>query len=371
MSKKKKTRFRQGFSGQRKKINIIPRLIILSFVIIACVQAVSSILAFTSPEFAFAGGSSGSFDEQKLLEDYEFQTQIGDEKSISFKDYSTAPIAEYIKILYKYAIGIVGIVSAVVLMIGGVLWLTAGGNATQVGEAIAWIGSSITGLVLVLTSYLILSQINTDLVNLKITNIKSVPKIENFSFKGCDWEEGKGTFKNECSENKIKQDNGLCDPKQSTVSATELKIEICCCDMPTISDYTFDEGIKQQQNDASIPLKNLLSCMRGKMPSDVGRISSISDSAGLINCLGNNWTEEKCAHTKNSCHYGGKIVGTKGMDLNSIKSLAVDFGDEENARAIISAAKECGKDLEQTVGIIFGTVGHEDHIHISVNCNGI
>ena len=65
-------------------------------------------------------------------------------------------IAEYIAGIYRYAIGIVGILSAVVLMIGGILWIVAGGSATMIGEAKAWIGASLTGLVIPLISVLIL-----------------------------------------------------------------------------------------------------------------------------------------------------------------------------------------------------------------------
>lgn len=73
-------------------------------------------------------------------------------------------INQYVAGIYNYAIGIVGILAAVVLMFGGLLWLTAGGNATRVGEAKAWIGASLTGLVIALTSYMILYQINPGLV---------------------------------------------------------------------------------------------------------------------------------------------------------------------------------------------------------------
>lgn len=72
-------------------------------------------------------------------------------------------IGEYIAGIYKYAVGIVGILATVVLMWGGLIWLTAGGNAAHVTEAKTWIGASITGLVLVLCSYMILYEINPDL----------------------------------------------------------------------------------------------------------------------------------------------------------------------------------------------------------------
>ena len=88
-------------------------------------------------------------------------------------------ISDYIAAIYKYAIGIVGILAAVVLMIGGVLWIVAGGSATMIGEAKAWIGASLTGLVIALCSYLILYQINPALTvfqPIKITQVKKAPE---------------------------------------------------------------------------------------------------------------------------------------------------------------------------------------------------
>ncbi|MFA5360208.1 MAG: pilin [Patescibacteria group bacterium] len=89
-------------------------------------------------------------------------------------DGSTAMIGQYIRAIYKYAIGIVGILAAVVLMIGGVMWIVAGGNATMIGEAKSWIGASLTGLLLALCSYFILATVNPALVNFKTTTIQTV-----------------------------------------------------------------------------------------------------------------------------------------------------------------------------------------------------
>jgi len=87
-------------------------------------------------------------------------------------------IGEYVAGIYKYAIGIVGILAAVVLMVGGVLWIIAGGSATMIGEAKAWIGASLTGLVIALCSYLILYQVNPALVGFNGLNITMVEKIK-------------------------------------------------------------------------------------------------------------------------------------------------------------------------------------------------
>jgi cell wall-associated NlpC family hydrolase len=88
-------------------------------------------------------------------------------------------IAEYIAGIYKYAIGIVGILATVVMMIGGVMWIMSGGNQTTVGEAKAWITASLTGLIIALSSYMILYQVNPALVQLagiKLPIVEPIPE---------------------------------------------------------------------------------------------------------------------------------------------------------------------------------------------------
>jgi len=86
-------------------------------------------------------------------------------------------IAEYIVGIYKYGIGVAGILAAIVLMWGGVVWLTAGGNQQRVTEAQGWIKGSLTGIVLLMTSYLILYQINPDLTIFNAVKIKQIPEM--------------------------------------------------------------------------------------------------------------------------------------------------------------------------------------------------
>ncbi len=87
-------------------------------------------------------------------------------------------IGEYVAGIYKYAIGVVGILATVVMMIGGVMWIISGGNASTIGEAKSWITASITGLLITLSSYMILYQINPELVRMKPLEIKMIEEIE-------------------------------------------------------------------------------------------------------------------------------------------------------------------------------------------------
>ncbi len=105
-------------------------------------------------------------------------TGEGDQKICEFNW-----IGQYISSIYKYAIGIVGILAAVVLMIGGVMWIVAGGNATMIGEAKLWIGASLTGLIIALCSYVILYQVNPELVNFKSLKLGIVKPLEDLTNK--------------------------------------------------------------------------------------------------------------------------------------------------------------------------------------------
>jgi hypothetical protein len=48
-------------------------------------------------------------------------------KSVEVKE-STATLATYIVAIFKYSIGVIGIIAAIALMIGGILWLSAAGT---------------------------------------------------------------------------------------------------------------------------------------------------------------------------------------------------------------------------------------------------
>lgn len=91
-------------------------------------------------------------------------------------------IAIYIKAIYNYAIGVIGILAALALMIGGVIYLTSLGNATRISEAKSWITGALTGMLIMFTSYILLNEINPNLVGLKpielsIVNEEPVPMV--------------------------------------------------------------------------------------------------------------------------------------------------------------------------------------------------
>lgn len=86
-------------------------------------------------------------------------------------------IAVYIYAIYNYLLGIGGVLAAIALMIGGVIWLISAGNASRVSEAKSWIVGSITGIIILLTSYVLLYEINPELVNTRYVDLQTIDPI--------------------------------------------------------------------------------------------------------------------------------------------------------------------------------------------------
>lgn len=83
-------------------------------------------------------------------------------------------IAIYIYAVYNYLLGIGGFLAAIALMIGGVLWLISAGNASRVSQAKSWITGSLTGLLILLTSYVLLYEINPNLLLGKYIEVETI-----------------------------------------------------------------------------------------------------------------------------------------------------------------------------------------------------
>ncbi len=76
-------------------------------------------------------------------------------------------LANYLSAIYDYGIMIGGILAVIMIMAGGIIWLTSRGDSGQVGKAKTIITGSISGLVILFGAYFILNTINPDLVKMK------------------------------------------------------------------------------------------------------------------------------------------------------------------------------------------------------------
>jgi|GEM_PF-3614212 len=342
---------------------------IILFALLFSAQLVFGFLAF-QPRAASANASipKWAIPEMKIkipgLDKFSQPKQCGT-KTI---DGKTNPvwcinwIGEYIRVFYKFAIGVVGILATVMMMIGGLVWMTAGGDSGKVGEAKSYIGASISGLVIAFASYMILYQINPELTRIKPIKVVEVNKVEMTTTTiSCQWKPGliDGIGKHITNPSQTCGNNYyLASQNQCPAKTEETKNWWNCCCQRLGGEWSYQEQISQQKKDISPALQQLINCMRPKLPVGVGEISSISDSkyvGDLEKCNSNGCpTSPKCTHSCKSCHYGGGVN-------HENKSYAVDFGDEKNAAIITSVARECDGNV----------LDEGNHIHVSApGCRG-
>ncbi|MFA5247748.1 MAG: pilin [Patescibacteria group bacterium] len=240
---------------KHKKFFSFPRFFAYSFAVIAMVQAFSLGLSLSAPEMAYAAKNEPIT--------YTMQVPIpglGKEGVVTFNTGDTKPIADYVKAIYNYAVGIVGILAAIMLMVGGFRWILAGGNASSIGEAKEIIFASLSGLVLVMASWLILQQINPALTELNVTKIQkpNVKTAKNASNHLCKWTtltdsdyiaktttkssnfdktcatagDGWKNINDVCSEDG-KKDDAICCCAPLPAGCTDYLISCMACEEPT------------------------------------------------------------------------------------------------------------------------------------------
>lgn len=97
---------------------------------------------------------------------------------------TTTGIVHYIKTLYLFAMGIAGILAMAMIIIGGFQWISSGTSYASVGQAKNRISNAVLGLVILLSAYLILYNINPALVDLKEPYIYFIKWTEPFEEDG-------------------------------------------------------------------------------------------------------------------------------------------------------------------------------------------
>lgn len=83
------------------------------------------------------------------------------------ENVSVAGPAEYIRMIFLFGLGIVGVVALFAVVWGGIRYLTSGSSETGKTEGKRWIIGALSGVVLLFSSYLILNTINPELVSFK------------------------------------------------------------------------------------------------------------------------------------------------------------------------------------------------------------
>ncbi|PIT87036.1 MAG: hypothetical protein COU31_05110 [Candidatus Magasanikbacteria bacterium CG10_big_fil_rev_8_21_14_0_10_40_10] len=87
---------------------------------------------------------------------------------ISYGKYTglgSRDIRDTVASIIRVALGLLGIVAVVIIIIGGFTWMTAGGNDEKVGQAKKWIFSGVIGLAIILSAYALASWVIDQLIN--------------------------------------------------------------------------------------------------------------------------------------------------------------------------------------------------------------
>jgi len=89
---------------------------------------------------------------------------------------------EYVKYLYQIAIAFLVVLAVIMVMVGGILYLTAAGNPQKIGEARGYIVNALAGLMIGLFSYVLLYQINPKLTQLGFRTSLDTANLAAFEF---------------------------------------------------------------------------------------------------------------------------------------------------------------------------------------------
>jgi len=86
-------------------------------------------------------------------------------QNVSGSGLGSQDIRTTVSKIINVALSFIGVIVLVIILYGGFLWMTAGGNEEKVGEAKKWIYGGIIGLVIILSSYAIAQFVIGNLVN--------------------------------------------------------------------------------------------------------------------------------------------------------------------------------------------------------------
>ena len=245
----------------------------------------SSYLIICSPALA-ADSNSVQFTPQISIPGTEFQQDVGTPVGKTVGNVITSDlIGRYVAAFYKWGLSIVGVLAVLMLMAGGLIWLTSGGDSGKIGQAKKMIGGSLLGSLLLVGAYFFLNTINPDLTKLPAIELTAIQKIENGC---CDVAKDDGTSKITSSDNCSKgfSVNKVLDNKNKCV-------ELACC---IVTNYA---------------AKKTTSCLSISAESCKDYITSVSKTGSCSNL-------PECANNKNSLSCIGVEDGDAPTGENGI-----------------------------------------------------
>jgi len=130
-----------------------------------------SYFAFLIFIFLFIFGNNVFAVEEKLAAPPKLKLQVP-----IFGYTEATNLAEYIKTIYQYALYVLVPIAIVIVIWAGIIWIFAGGNVARIKEAKKYITGALTGVIIGLLSYVILSFVG--ITELKNPNIEYIAGLE-------------------------------------------------------------------------------------------------------------------------------------------------------------------------------------------------
>jgi hypothetical protein len=207
-------------------------------------------------------------------------------------------LGKYTQAVYNLAVGVVGIFAAVGLMVAGFIWLTAGGNASKVGEARAWIASSLTGLVLVLGSYIILYYVNPELTKIKPLKVRQVKETakSDASIESSNSRYNCTMVKRDCNENES-WESSKCNDMENSALNDEGKV--CCCTISAVSGCSWKQTVCDTTNETDQTSNGLSQCGTSQSYGYCCCTKAGSGKGGSKNCSDYDYDKNNIADYEN------------------------------------------------------------------------
>ncbi len=163
------------------------------------------ILFIGSLFFAFLQPNNVSAQEQ-ITEENRLQLSVFPNETSGLTDFRI-----YVSNFYLFSIGASILIAVMMMMIGGVIWLTSAGNPGRISTAKEYIINALIGVVLLLGAYTIIQAVNPKLVNLEDPNLPPIPSTGACLYNS----EGKPRCKTDIEAYCIDTLNGQYKPKAS------------------------------------------------------------------------------------------------------------------------------------------------------------
>lgn len=114
------------------------------------------LLLFAVPSIILAQGN----DADDGFGDFEAPLPNGGSTNIDDLAEGNNPLTDYVGLVIQFVTGGIVVLGLISIVIGGYMYMTAGGSAERVSSAKSYISAALLGIVLALTAYLILNTIS-------------------------------------------------------------------------------------------------------------------------------------------------------------------------------------------------------------------